>query len=192
MLSSCVVTGAFTGPWISGRSRRTAMMSAAKTTKTWLQLITPRSALGEERPDHLPGGPGGGGDAEGHRAPFGRGGAADDGEDDAEAGAGDAEADQDVEELVRAGGHGIGREHQAGGVERAPRARSRGGRRSARRWRRRSAGRCPRRGSGWRSRARSRRAASRNPRRSGSGRPRSSRGWRSPPAGWCRPPPGAA
>ena len=87
------------GSAAGGRGRRGS--GAAKTRKTWLHGITPSSDSARGGPDHLAGGAGGGGDAEAERAPLGRGGAADDGEDHPEAGAGDAEADQDVEELVR-------------------------------------------------------------------------------------------
>ena len=153
----------------------------AKTRKTGLHGITPSSASATGGPTNCPAEPAAVAIPRRQRPPLRRGGAPDDGEDHAEAGAGDAEADQHVEQLVRARRHRVGREHQperrrasAPSDDRLAVAEALGDRR------RRSAGRSPRRGSGWRSPARSPPAASRSARRSGSGRRRRSPGCAKP------------
>ena len=134
MLSSAAWTGRGAGPRISGSTTSTARITAAKTRNTELQGMTSSSASASRRPDHLAGGAGGGGDAEGQRPALGRGGAADDREDHAEAGAGDAEADQHVEQLVRRPAVTAKAESASPTrVEQRAERRSPGGRRTARR-----------------------------------------------------------
>ena len=77
----------------------------------------PEQHLGDRRPDELPGRARRRRDPEGQRPPLRRGRPPDDGEDDAEARPGDAEADQHVQHLVRARRHREGRERQAEGIE---------------------------------------------------------------------------
>ena len=164
----------------SGRASSDSRIAAAKITKTVCQGMTLQQHLGQRRADDLAGRAGGRGDAERHRAVLRRGGAADDGEDDAEAGAGDAEADQDVRGAGAAPGVTAKLEStRPGGIEQRAEDDRLAVAEAFGDARRRSAGRCPRRGSGWRWPSRNRRAASRTRRRSGSGTRRSWPGSRS-------------
>ena len=138
-----------------------ARIAAAKTRNTPDQGITVSSPSASGGPITCPADPAAVAIAERHRPVLGRRGPADDGEDHAEAGARDAEADQHVEQLVPLGRRRERRQHQPGRIEdragddRPAVAESLGDAP------RRSAGRSPRRGSGWRWRARTPPAASR-------------------------------